>query len=248
MILNTVRKLLFLYFIAIPLTSHASGLWETGGMAAFCDALPAADERMLHTMLNRHLPAVKREGIDLRRAKIAKPKDFMPLLSRATRLGWGPLEFFSAAEFARKDSCILLLDRQTLQQLNDKYDIHALWMVSAPLEDKHTLDMELLLLGQGKLIIVYPRPAIVRVKDYDLWTGQYSYQTYTSMGIVNNGQTRGLVNIKTLAKPDSDWLPFEGPLGADIHSLEVQPGHIRVSYFKFFEATDQIRKIPIALR
>lgn len=249
MIVNVIFGFLFIVFVAIPLKVYSSELWGTAGMASFCDILPPADDRVIRSMFNNYLPIIRREGIDLRQAKIAKSKDFMPLLSRAINLDWGPLEFFSTAEFADKGPCVLLLDRQTLLQINEKYDLHALWMISAPMAGQKNIDMELLLLGQGKLIVVYPRQAIVKVKDYDLWTGKYTYSPFTIMDIINNRQTRGLLTIKTLDRPDSEWRPFHGPFDADIHSLELDDeGAIRVKYFKFTETTDRIPKIPISLR
>ncbi|MGR8936051.1 MAG: hypothetical protein ACU837_16985 [Gammaproteobacteria bacterium] len=217
-------------------------------MASWCATLQSADDRVMQALFKAYQPVIERQGIDLRQAKIAAAQDVIPLLAQAVRLGWGPLEFFTDREFASQGACILLLDRKALAEVDRRYDIHGLWMISAPLEGQQNADMAFFLLGQGKLIVGYPRQDTVHVRDYDLWTGQYTYQPLIVMDVVNNGSHRKLANIKTLARPDSEWLPFQGPFDAEILSLEVEGEFVRVKYALLEEMTERIRKIGISPR
>jgi hypothetical protein len=239
---------MFIIFVTTPVPVRSSELWGTGGLSSFCDELQTIDTQALKTVFKEFLPVIEQEGIDLRQVKIVTAKDIIPLLSQATHLGWGPLELFSDVELTATKSCALLLDQQTLLEVNKKFDIHGLWMISAPIEGEENVSMEFLLLGQGKLIVGYPKQATVKVKDYDLWTGKYTYEPIMSMDIINKGNSRGLVNIKTLNIPDGKWLPFKGPFDAYIHSLEVEDGFIRVKYSKMKEVTERVPKIAISLR
>ena len=247
---TTLLGLALTILVPTPLTVRSSEIWGKGGLASFCDTLRSPDVGVLKLTFKGYLPVLERmEGFDLGQIKIATSKDISPLLSRLVQLGSGPLELFSDVEFAR-GSCVLLLDQKTLLEVDDKFDIHGLWMIRAPIEgqERENVVMEFLVLGQGKLIVGYPRQATVKVKDYDLYTGKYTYEPFMSMDIIHDRGGRGLFNIKSLDTPNGEFQSFRGPLDARIYSLQVDGAYVRVRYAWGTDREDRIPKIPITLR
>jgi len=62
MLSKILWKLSCICLVALPLSAQAAELWETGGMATFCAALPGADGGAVKSRLNRHVPAIKQDG------------------------------------------------------------------------------------------------------------------------------------------------------------------------------------------
>lgn len=247
------QGLLALSLGSLPAGAHCADIWGETGLAALCADFPVAERESLHTILGEARDVLTgKEGIDPAHIRRADPKGLTPILRRAAAQGLGPLELFSDPQFAAGGSCILLLDEAALAAIDRDYDLHGLWMVRAPLAgepDAH-LAMRYMLLGQGRIIVGYPRKATVKVADYAVFTGQYDYQPYMAMDIVNTPERRALVRLRTLDGPSGSFQPFVGPLGAAIRELELAGDAIVVRYraWGIGDREMNVRRVPISPR
>lgn len=141
----------------------------------------------------------QREGLAAARIRKADPARLVPVLQRAATLGKGPLDVFTDAQFAAGGPCVLFLDESALAAVDRQFDLHGLWMVRAPVvgEGDTPLSMRYMLIGDGRLVVGYPRKATVRVADYAIFTGRYDYRPYMALDIVSNAQQRMLAGLRS---------------------------------------------------
>lgn len=223
---------------------HAADIWEPGGMAPLCaeSAVPTRDD--LASALGAYLEVVvQREGLAAARIRKADPARLVPVLQRAATLGKGPLDVFTDAQFAAGGPCVLFLDESALAAVDRQFDLHGLWMVRAPVvgEGDTPLSMRYMLIGDGRLVVGYPRQATVRVADYAIFTGRYDYQPYMALDIVSNAQQRMLAGLRTLGDPSGIFGAFVGPLGAQIQALELAGDEVVVRYRAWGNIEQQMR-------
>lgn len=217
----------------------SNDLWSDEEFDAFCRSSNPVATNNLQTSLRGYFRVVKEdEGMDLSKIKLPTFEALSSILSKAIQLNWSALELFTDRRFTRGNPCIIFLDSRMLQQVDAKYDLHPLWMINPPIgsNDKQKLAMEYLLLGDGKLIVGYPRGATVKVRDYDIATGRYAYQPYTSMDIIHDRNARGLFHIHVRERPTEEPSPFMGPLLSKISAMEVVGGDILVHYTGIFSS------------
>lgn len=233
--------------------AHAADIWGESSLEALCAESPVAGRDTLQAVLAGAFEiVVRREGIEPARVRQVDAKGIAPVLYRAATLDVGPLELFADRQFAAGGPCVLFFDEAALAAIDREFDIHGLWMVRAPLagEPDTYLAMRYMLLGQGRLIVGYPRKATVKVADYAVFTGQYDYQPYMAMDIVSTPQRRALAGLRTLAEPSGDFQPFIGPLGAAIRELGLAGEAIVVRYRVWGVADREmnVRRVPVSRR
>lgn len=220
-------------FVGSANDAQAGDLWGAAEMATLCAESAAATHDALEGALGEYREVVtRREGLDPVRIRQVDPARLAPILQRAVLAGMGPLEVFTDPQFAVGGPCVLFLDHAALAALDRRFDLHGLWMVRAPIagDGGMELAMRYMLLGDGRLVVGYPRAATVQVADYAIFTGHYDYQPYMALDIVSTPQRRALVGLRTLGDPSDAAGPFVGPLGAAIRELELAGGEIVVRY------------------
>lgn len=225
--------LLALSLTGAPARASAADLWGGAGMTALCAESPVVGRDTLEAALAGYVEVVEaREGIDPARIRQVDPARLVPVLERAATAGMGPLEVFTDPQFAAGGPCVLFLDHAALAALDRRFDLHGLWMVRAPVagEADVQLAMRYMLLGDGRLLVGYPRKGTVQVADYAIFTGHYDYQPYMALDIVSTPQRRALVGLRTLGAPSEAAGPFVGPLGAAIRELELAGREVVVRY------------------
>jgi len=231
---------------------RAGDLWKEKSLDLICRNLRAVDTNTLHSTFGEYLDVLSlREKLNVPSIKSVTIDEIRPILQSAVRLRVGPLELFTDEEFTSSGPCILLFDKETLAAIDRDYELHALWRVRALLKGrgKEFLEMQYLLLGQGKLIAAYPRTADVSVADYAMGSDAYQYRPYLAADIVNDGETRGLLNLRTLeTATDMEFSRFRGPFNAAITSLILRDRRIWASYTLVLPNTAEFTEKPISLR
>jgi hypothetical protein len=248
-----VRNLLALFSIlACNPSAEAASLWGPNGYQALAAGLRAASESDLKSATKAYWCVIReRSGLDTSRVRIATFKDIDPVLSAALQSGLGSLDLFTQRELADPSAPALLLDRSTLGQIDAKFDLRGVWLISANTSspDHRAVPMDYLIVGQGKLIIGYPLEVAVVVFE-DGKPLEYRYEPFIEADIRNTGIQQGLFNVKALNKPDpaADFLPFMGPMGAELASFQVTGRSVQVQYRLGIERQTQADRTPIALK
>jgi hypothetical protein len=240
-----------------PELSRSDDLWEGDEFLAFCKSLSVPKRELLAANLGPYLPVIeKREALDLNAARLADFSHIQPLLAEAAHRKWGALQFFTQSPFAEKSACLVMLDRNSLAEVDRVFDLHSLLKPKAAVssDQNEELRMEFLLVGHGKLIVGYPKDAWVKLPDYAL---QAHYKSYISLQIDQQKNQRGLFEIRTLSRPGAEFesflearAPFIGitwPI--QIHSLALGVDGPIVGYRLFgMEKQEQRRRIAITER
>jgi hypothetical protein len=242
--------------LANPPVGYSDSFWGDGFMA-FCKSLRAPEKGILRSSFGDYLSVIeRREKLDLNKILIADFEHIAPVLTRAIQLRWAALDFFTMSEFAGNSPCLIMIDKESLAAVDRAFDLHGLWMTSTALssnDDEH-LTMDFILLGHGKLIIGYGKEVWVRVPDYKI---QARYTRYTSMRIAHSENLRGLMEIRSLSRPDGEFesfqarapvlLGFEVPI--QIKSLAIDGDGILVGYRALGGEREEHRsRIPISQR
>ncbi len=244
---------LFILSVALPapFASRADGLWPDEAYSAFCSRLEATSQQTLAARVGQFLPTLRAQGsFSPDGARTARFADMEPLLARAARHGWSVLEMFTQPEFTDPAGCALFLDERTLADINRKFNLHGLWQIAAPLAEgrERTLHMSYLIVGQGRLVIGYPRSAVVEINDGEAVTGKYNYEPYISARIESSQHSRGLFDIRALPSPAAPFEPFVGPYGVQITALQMEGSDILVRYTWGIGQTRRTRNVPITQR
>lgn len=242
---------LFTLFILATPIAGAETLWGKGGFAGLCQQLEPVSPTALKSHLGDYLAVLKeRESVSTAGIRAARLADMEPLLARAAAMNWGVLEVFTQKEFAGADGCALFMDQRTLAELHKKFDLHGVWQITARLaeDQQQTLPMRYMIVGQGHLIIGYPREATVEISDGDAVKGKYNYTPFLSAQIENSASARGLFKIRTLRSPAAEYESFIGPYDVQIKALQLLGGDILVKYSWGFEQEKRTRNVPIAMR
>jgi hypothetical protein len=220
--------------------AEASALWNDTEAQAFCAALPAVDDTRLTQILGEY-SAVLRSKAPAALANL-RLLDFAAtdaMLQKAMAHGWGILDMLTDAHNLPDGACSLIMDGETLQQVDAVYNLHGLWMINAPLDNDVTLPMSYILFGAGTLVIGYPRGAVIKVTDYDFSGGRYAYTPFVMADIVNSAQMRGLENIQVLESPQGKTGSFKGPRASSMRNMRLHDGMVSVSYSVFGITSDK---------
>lgn len=248
--MSLVYPLALLLIMACSPVAHAVDLWGPQGFAGFSNALPAATESSLRDATRNYWPVLQhRAGLDPVRIRVAKFKDIDPLLDRASRSALGTLELFTQKDLADPSARSLFLDGATLRQIDAKYSLNGIWMISARTlqPDHRPMRMDYMIVGQGRLIIGYPYESPVEIMDEGK-SLEYRYEPFLEANIVNNGARSGLFGIRALNNPAGEFLPFRGPMGAIVQSLQVEGDAVVVNYHLGFDRQAHSDKTPIVVK
>lgn len=227
-------------------------LWGPTGYLPFVTGLRTASETDLKGATKNYWNVIRqRAGLDATRIRVVTFKDIDPVLTSAIQSGLGSLDLFTQKELAEPSTPALLLDQATLRQIDAKFDLSSVWLISARTSspDHRPMPMDYLIVGQGKLIIGYPQEALVVVPE-DGKPLEYRYEPFIEADIRNAGTQRGLFSVRALNNPDlsTAFLPFKGPMGAEIESFQVAGNSVRVQYRLGIEQQTDSDRTPIALK
>jgi|APCry1669193181_1035450.scaffolds.fasta_scaffold00933_13 hypothetical protein len=241
--------LLFTLFLAFH-SAQAGNLWGDGGFRTFTESLPRADANQVEQTLGREWThVIYRSGLEPNRVHKADWAHIDAVLERSVKAKLGILELFTSIELADPKAPALLLDEDLLQQIDAKYDLSSVWMLSTKTKggSAGTLKMRYMLVGQGILIMGYPHSATVDILDDGKFL-EYQYESLISAKIVNTPTTRGLFGVRTLASPHEEFNDFKGPMGVSIRAYEVKGSRIRVEFHLVVDQDTEVAKRPIIIR
>ena len=241
-----------LLFILVSVfhSAQAESLWGDGGFSTFTESLPRADSKQVEQTLGREWThVIYRSGLEPNRVHKADWTHINAVLERSVKAKLGILELFTSIELADPKAPALLLDEDLLQQIDAKYDLSSVWMLTAKTKGSAAgkLKMRYMIVGQGILIMGYPHPATVEILD-DGKFFEYEYESVISAKIVHTSKTRGLFGVRTLAAPHEEFSDFKGPMGVSIRGYEVKGSRIRVEYHLVVDQETEVAKKPIIIR
>ena len=241
-------RLLFIVLLLTTSFSLQAELFAPGEYDQLCDKLPEVSKTNIKLILRERESLLRKSEISLDKIQKMEYQDFSLIVEKSIKLGQGPLELFTDTEFSRTRSCAFLLTKDVLMEIDKNYNLHGLWMIRVSADDGSDLEMDFLIAGQGKLIIGYPVSQIVKVLDYNFFTGNYEYSQFITTDIVNESGRRGIFNLQSFDDETGQMGPFKGPMGASIQSLSNQDSKIMVKYQWIFEQELVIERIPINKR
>ena len=248
--LKTACLLLLLHMIGAFGPAQATSIWGDGGFHQFSASLTHADPIKMEQSLGRDwTQVITRCGLDPRRIQKADWPHIDAVLQHSVQANLGILELFTSSELADPREPALILDEALLQQIDAKYDLSSVWMLTAKTQGSipGKMNMRFMMVGQGVLILGYPHPAIVEIQD-DGKDFLYEYESVISAKIVHTAKTRGLFGIRTLPSPHEEFNDFKGPMGVSIRSYEVKGDQIRVEYHLVVDQVTEVAKKPIKIR
>ena len=210
--------------------------------------LPASASKRI---FGRYVRAVDRE-LDMGRLYSCSYKELQALLDSAADKSIDALMLFTLPMLQKKDSRALVLDKEMLSRLDRRYNLHALFLISAnSADDGSKVRMKFLVTGQGKFIVGYDRNRTIQHPEYTIATGKYEYRELFVMDAKTDGEGNwGLVDIRGLSSPAGKFGPMKGPLNADIRSLSFtsESGHekkILVVYDLLGTRKEIVDRMPI---
>ena len=247
---KTACLLLILHVIDAFGPAQATSIWGDGGFHRFSASLPHADPIKMEQSLGRDWrQVISRCGLEPSRIQKADWPHIDAVLQHSVQAKLGILELFTSPELADPKAPALILDEALLQQIDAKYDLSSVWMLTAKTQGSipGKMNMRFMMVGQGVLILGYPHTAIVEIQD-DGKDFLYEYESVISAKIVHTAKTRGLFGIRTLPSPHEEFNDFKGPMGVSIRSYEVKGDQIRVEYHLVVDQVTEVAKKPIKIR
>jgi len=237
-------------FVALSFDVMGSDFWGDRGYHYFIERLPNVSSEEMNRLTSHYSDdIVMRMGLDINHLRTPGFSDLDPVLNRAAKQGLGILDLFTLEEFSASSSTALLIDGETLEAINKRYDLNSVWVILAEskLPDHRPIKMSYLILGQGKLIIGYPHRAPVDVV-VDGEAMEYQYNPFITAKVVNEGDHVGLFAVKTLDSPKGPFGSFHGPMGSVIVSYEVKGDSILVTYNLLVDQQTTVDKKPIVVK
>lgn len=190
--------------------------------------------------------------LDTERLYVSSYRELESLLDAAVKESIDVLTFFTLPVLRQKSGKAVVIDREILLRLERHYDLHSLFLISAPsADDGSRVHMNFLVTGQGKLIIGYDSNTTIRHPEYSFATGRYGYrELFVMEARTDDRGNDGLFHIKGISSPAEDFEWMKGPLNVNIQSLSLTPGPenqkmILVRYELLGTSTKVIRRIPI---
>lgn len=239
-----------LHCISVSAAEAPVTLWTATEAETFCAALPPVDATQLDAIAGPYAPVLARNAPTLlSNLRLLDDSAADTLLQRAIANGWGILDMLSDVANLEGGTCSLLMTAATLQKVDQRYNLHGLWMINAPVRDTETLAMSYIVFGSGKLVMAYPAAATIKVDDYAFFGGKYAYTPFVMANIVNAGDARGLDDIQVLESPEAPSGAFKGPRGSSIRSMLLDDDRIDVHYTVFGIASAKtVARLPIERR
>ena len=202
--------------------AQISNLWSEIEAEEFCRGLHPVSTTELSQSFGAYFDYFKQnEDISVDKILKLEIQDVISLLDRAVELDLGIMNIITDESFLKNSSCVLFFGNELLQQIDESYNLHLLWMINTvPVTRNTELKMSHLVFGGGKLIIGYPESREVSVREYRVWpSDDYIYPYYLTVDIENNQERRGLTNIRTLNTPAGELEYFKGPLRSSIFNI-----------------------------
>jgi len=219
------------------------------------DEVRALESRMVHdpARLRARLGAFSgwitgHEHVDLARVGFAPYDALACVLDRAVERGLTSSQMFSDPLFARGGGLSLFVDRDVLEAVERDYDLHSVFLIDPrPTDGKGPLGMSFFLIGQGVLVLSYPRAGAFDHPDAAFRVSvpmfgssrEYEVAPLIRMDIVE-GPAPGFDHVGTLAAPGAPLEDFVGPWNASIRSIAVRGSHIDVHAHLVFGRTQTI--------
>jgi hypothetical protein len=219
-------------------------------ISGLMNTLPGVERTELVGLLGREWSEILfRTDLDPKKVLKAEFATLEPILETAVREQRDILDLLTRRELAVRSRPALLLDAELLDRIDAKYNLHSIWQIKAQPsgETGKLIAMRYMLIGQGRLIIGYPKGAVVEVGDPGE-TGEYRYEPVTLATIRHEPTTRGLYSLKTLRQGQGGFGDFIGPMGSAIRAYEVRGERIRVTYQLFVEQEMDVARKPIVNR
>jgi hypothetical protein len=247
-----IRTMATAFFLAAlcPVMGRAAevsaGLWATKQEAeAFCQALPLVDEPALKAALGDYFATFTAQAaLNVSKLRVLDYPHIASVLDRAITKQWSVLDLIADQTLLQSSPCAFFLDQATLQQVDARYDLHSLWMLNVPVGSEagsdQVLAMSYLMFGDGKLVLGYPRTAVVKVEDFNFWGGKYDYVPFLTADIMHNDAARGLLNIRVRLQPQQKPERFKGPFNSKIEAVLLYNDNVEVSYLLFGKASTKI--------
>jgi hypothetical protein len=174
------------------------------------------------------------------------------LLDQAAKESIDSLTLFTHPLLQDPEGFAIVFSSGLLKQINTNFNFHGLFNISAPsIDDGSAVEMQFLVVGQGRFIVGYDRNAKIKHPDYDFVTGHYDYNELFIMEAKKDLQgNSGLFNIKGISNPNEKPKWMKGPLNVDIHSLTITSDkgdrqQIHIQYDLFGVKHKILKPIPI---
>jgi hypothetical protein len=189
----------------------------------FLHCLIKATKEECARIFGKYNTIISRE-LDFQKLYFVSYEEIEDLLDRAVNESIDSLTLFTLPRLQNQKNFVVVFNEKLLEQVQEKYDFHALFNISVPsLENSSIVKMKFLAIGQGKLIVGYSRNAKIKHPDYNFATGKYDYRELFTMDAQKDSEGNlGLFNIKGLSHPDGKPQWMKGPLNADIRSLIIR--------------------------
>ena len=140
-------------------------------------------------------------------------------LSQFAREKWRSLDFF-ASPFFQNDTRILYFPKNALRLINQHFDLGCLFPPAGINEiSGNGFEIEGLLIGNGRMVLIYPEAIRVQRKDppYSYITGRYEFYRVNVVQIDSS-----LNQFFGRNQPHEKLKPFLGPLGVPIKRITVR--------------------------
>jgi hypothetical protein len=218
----------------------------------FVESQMVRDEARLRAQLGSFAGFITgRERVDLARVWIASAGAVTCVLQRAIDRALTSPQLFSDPLFARRGALALFVDRDVLAAIDREFDLHSVFLIQPkPREGEGPLGMSYFLIGQGVLVLRYPRAGSYDHPDpafrvsVPLFGSSRTYEVapLIRMDIVD-GAAPGFDHVATLADPGGKLEDFVGPWNASIRSIVVRGNKLDVHAHLVFGRTETL-EIP----
>ena len=244
--------------VGVQLTAQNLQLSQTPSFSKqinhFLDHLTKASEDEISLNFGKYRTKISHE-LNCQKLYFTSYHAVEDLLETAVAESIDSLTLFTLPPLQEQQGAAIIFNQELLRQVNKNFNFHGLFNISVPsVEDGSAVKMKFLVIGQGKFIVGYDRNAKIKHSDYGFATGNYDYKELFIMDAKTDSKGNpGLVNIKTLSKPDGKRQWMKGPLNVDIHSMTLTPlaggqSQILIQYDLFGLKQKFIDPIPIEKR
>lgn len=189
----------------------------------FLHYLIKATKEECDQIFGKYNTIISRE-LDFQKLYFVSYEEVEDLLHQAVNESIDSLTLFTLPRLQNQKNFAIVFNEKLLEQVQKKYDFHALFNISVPsLEDGSVVKMKFLAIGQGKLIVGYSSNAKIKHSDYNFATGKYDYRELFIMDAQKDSKGNlGLFNIKGLSQPNGKLQWMKGPLNVDIQSMIIR--------------------------
>jgi len=160
------------------------------------------------------------------------PERVRVVLDAMIEAKWGSMQFFAHPVFGR-DQRILFFDRAVLEFLGREYVVPATFPIRGvlreavgPLPKGEEFAMEAFLIGNGRLVALYPHAIEVHREDppFDLFSGNYGFY---AVNVVDNLSTEDRLRLHRYRGRNYSTDSFgevRAPMGCELEGLDLERG------------------------